>query len=104
MKPKNDQDDLSEIVAGISCFAAYKESSKSCQKKSCRYWHSLEKHNNCTILAAREGPYTLQDVGDMFNVTRMRICQIEKAAKQFLKTSCPKILRGLKHSYHDSKY
>ena len=50
MKPKNDQDDLSEIVGGISCFAAHKESGKSCKKKSCRYWHDLKEHNNCTII------------------------------------------------------
>jgi DNA-directed RNA polymerase specialized sigma subunit len=102
MKPKNDQVDLSEIVDGVSCFAAHKESRKACKKSSCRYWHNMDrKHQDCTILAAREGPYTLQDVGDMFNVTRMRICQIEKAAKQFLKTSCPKTLKELKKPYHD---
>ena len=102
MKPKNDQNDLSEIVDGISCFAAYKESRKTCKKTSCRYWHNMDKkHSNCTILAAREGPYTLQDVGDMFNVTRMRICQIEKAAKQYLKTCCPKTLKDLKNPYHN---
>ena len=102
MKSKNDQDDLSEIIDGVSCFAAHKESGKVCKKDSCRYWHSLREHNNCTILAAREGPFTLQDVGDMFNVTRMRICQIEKAAKQFLKTSCPKTLKELKWPYNES--
>jgi DNA-directed RNA polymerase specialized sigma subunit len=102
VKPKNNQDDLAEIVDGVSCFAAHKESGKLCKKSSCRYWHPLEEHNNCTILAAREGPFTLQDVGDMFSVTRMRICQIEKAAKQFLKTSCPKTLKELKIPYHKS--
>ena len=102
MKSKNGQDDLSEIVDGVSCFAAYKESGRPCQKSSCRYWHALDEHNNCAILAAREGPFTLQDVGDMFNVTRMRICQIEKAAKQFLKTSCPKTLKELKKPHHKS--
>jgi len=51
-----------------------------------------EKHHNCVILAAEDGPMTLQEVGDIFNVTRMRICQIEKLAKRFLKSSAPSIL------------
>jgi DNA-directed RNA polymerase sigma subunit (sigma70/sigma32) len=33
---------------------------------------------NCTIVAAKEGPMTLQQIGDIFGVTRMRICQLEK--------------------------
>ena len=51
-----------------------------------------EKHHNCVILAAEDGPMTLQEVGDIFNVTRMRICQIEKLAKRFLRSSAPSIL------------
>lgn len=102
MKPKNNQSGRADIVEGVSCFAAHKESNMLCKKESCRYWHDMKEHNNCTILAAREGPFTLQDVGGMFNVTRMRICQIEKAAKQFLKTSCPKTLKELKTPYNNS--
>jgi DNA-directed RNA polymerase sigma subunit (sigma70/sigma32) len=35
-------------------------------------------HNNCAIIAAKSGPMTLQEIGEVFDVTRMRICQIEK--------------------------
>ena len=31
------------------------------------------------MLAAKEGPMTLQEIGEIFDVTRMRICQIEKS-------------------------
>ena len=40
-----------------------------------------KKSQNCCINAAKENEkITLQDIGDIFNVTRMRICQIEKIA------------------------
>jgi DNA-directed RNA polymerase sigma subunit (sigma70/sigma32) len=40
---------------------------------------------NCAILASREGPKTLEEVGQMFNLTRMRICQIESSIKKKLR-------------------
>jgi DNA-directed RNA polymerase sigma subunit (sigma70/sigma32) len=33
---------------------------------------------NCAVVGAAQGEHTLQEIGDIFNVTRMRICQIEK--------------------------
>ena len=33
---------------------------------------------NCVLIAAQEGPMTLQQIGDIFGITRMRVCQIEK--------------------------
>ena len=52
---------------------------KNCMQKKCRYWHNLDTHNNCIINLVNENEeMTLEKVGDLFNVTRMRICQIEK--------------------------
>jgi hypothetical protein len=84
----------SDIVEGLTCFKAHSDAGVGCQKTECRYWQKMKekKHCNCVILAAEDGPMTLQEVGDIFNVTRMRICQIEKLAKRFLKSSSPKVL------------
>tara|TARA_Y100000389_G_C17138287_1_gene353640 strand:+ start:212 stop:394 length:183 start_codon:yes stop_codon:yes gene_type:complete len=50
-----------------------------------------KKYQNCCLIAAddvskiNEEKFTLQDIGDIFKVTRMRICQIEKIAVKKLK-------------------
>ena len=84
----------SDVVEGLSCFRAHANAGAACIKTDCRYWQKMKenKHHNCVILAAEDGPMTLQEVGDIFSVTRMRICQIEKLAKRFLKSSAPSVL------------
>jgi len=32
------------------------------------------------LVAAKNGPYTLQEIGNLHELTRMRICQVEKEA------------------------
>ncbi len=62
----------------MKCFEAQACYNVSCKKQECRQWIDHNKSMNCTIIAAKEGPMTLQQIGDIFGVTRMRICQIEK--------------------------
>jgi DNA-directed RNA polymerase specialized sigma subunit len=62
-----------------TCFSAHKSCQKSCINNKCRYWHEMDTHNNCIINMVNENEdLTLEKVGELFNVTRMRICQIEK--------------------------
>ena len=63
-----------------TCFSNCKAKNISCKNKTCRAWFDCKKHNNCSIIAADKGPMTLQNIGDLFKLTRMRICQIEKNA------------------------
>lgn len=70
---------MSNQKLSLTCFNAHKECGVSCKKTSCNYWISSERFNNCTMIAAKEGPMTLQEIGEIFDVTRMRICQIEKS-------------------------
>ena len=83
-------------IENLTCFKACAQLKVACKNDECRYWKEMdnESHRNCVILAAKDGPMTLQQVGDIFNVTRMRICQIEKIAKQYLKTLTPKNFSG----------
>ena len=70
----------------LTCFEAHQELKKGCENRACRMWLKMESSNNCTILSARSGPKTLQEIGDIFGVTRMRICQIEKTILSKLHT------------------
>jgi hypothetical protein len=69
-------DDL--ILIGTTCHAEHEKYKVPCQKTSCRFWQKTDASQNCIMIAAREGERTLQEIGDIFGVTRMRICQIEK--------------------------
>lgn len=73
-----------EIDKELICYKAHMKYEVSCQKKSCRYWINHSSNQNCTLISAYEGPKTLQEIGDIFGVTRMRICQIEKSIKNKL--------------------
>jgi hypothetical protein len=66
------------IVTETTCFSEHEKRNLDCKKESCRYWIDCGTHLNCALLGAKKGPLTLQEIGDIFNVTRMRICQIEK--------------------------
>ncbi len=71
----------------LACFAAHKNLNKDCINKNCRYWEDIEHSNKCIINASQEKTYTLQEIGDIFNITRMRICQIEKNSIEKIKSN-----------------
>jgi len=73
-----------QILNNTTCFKEHQKHNVPCKKTSCRHWMSCENFQNCSILAANIGPLTLQEIGDIFGVTRMRICQIEKTVIQKL--------------------
>ena len=59
-----------------------------CKIKKCRYWiDDSSSSSKCCINLIKENSskITLEDIGKYFNVTRMRICQIEKIAIKKLK-------------------
>tara|TARA_Y100001973_G_C5085494_1_gene274632 strand:- start:387 stop:638 length:252 start_codon:yes stop_codon:yes gene_type:complete len=76
----------------MKCFNYYAKFKKLCAKKKCRYWLNSPENSNCTICAAKNGPQTLQTIGDIFGITRMRVCQIEKSIIEKIKKECNKAL------------
>ncbi len=74
-----------EDVTKQTCFSNCKNAKKPCVNKLCRTWFDSKDNLNCAVIAAEAGPMTLQKIGDLFGLTRMRICQIEKMPLKRLK-------------------
>lgn len=68
-----------KVVDGTTCFAAHAKHDVDCQRKKCPHWIPHPEGHNCVMIAAQEGPHTLQKIGQIYGLTRMRICQIEKS-------------------------
>ncbi len=76
---------MEDTIKGITCFSAHQKCGVVCDNKACRLWLDRKESLNCTIIEASNGPKTLQEVGEIFNITRMRVCQIEKKILSKLK-------------------
>ena len=68
-----------------TCFNEHKKRSLACRKSSCNFWVDCRDNLNCVIVASSFGERTLQQIGNIYNLTRMRICQIEKSALKKIK-------------------
>ena len=67
------------------CVLKVKNDKSPCQENACRHFLNCKDDLNCSIVAAENGPKTLQEIGDYYGISRMRICQIEKALLKKLK-------------------
>lgn len=76
MKPKDNK--KLNVISGQTCYEFIENCKKSCQKKTCKQWIPYENSYNCVLISTRKGPLTLREIGSIYNLTRMRICQIEK--------------------------
>lgn len=67
------------------CYKVHDQYNINCLRKTCRHYIDHEQGLNCTFITLNRHPkknLTLTEVGNVFNVTRMRICQIEKNARK----------------------
>lgn len=70
-----------------TCFSTVEKYEAQCKRENCQQWINNPESGNCLILATRKGPHTLQHVGKIYGLTRMRICQIEKNIMKKIKKS-----------------
>ena len=75
------------VINNTKCFEAHSTHKVNCQKKNCRHYINNSDSFNCVVIASQNGPYTLQKIGKIYGLTRMRICQIEKSIIQKIKNS-----------------
>jgi hypothetical protein len=79
---------VNQFSTKTTCFQVHQENNVDCNKEKCNNWINCSRYNNCSIIAAKSGPKTLEEIGEIFNLTRMRICQIEKNVSKKLKETC----------------
>jgi hypothetical protein len=75
-------------ISGATCFSTHAKFAVECNKKVCPNWIQHKDCQNCVLIAAQDGPHTLQEIGKIYNLTRMRICQIEKTIRDKIKHAC----------------
>ena len=75
-----------KLINDQSCFNLHDLYDICCQKKSCKNWINYKDGKNCVVVTSKTGPKTLQEIGKIYNLTRMRICQIEKNIYQKVKS------------------
>jgi len=61
-----------------TCYEATDLHGVSCERRSCKQWINHSAGKNCMVLTTQSGPLTLREIGKIYDLTRMRICQIEK--------------------------
>ena len=71
----------------LLCHQVHDKLQIPCGKTSCKYWIENPACQNCTIIASSNGSLTLQEIGDIFGVSRMRVCQIEKTILKKIKNT-----------------
>jgi hypothetical protein len=73
------------VLNKANCYDAHSFYEVACNKIACKNYFKDSASQNCIIIAAQKGPHTLQNIGKIYGLTRMRICQIEKSIIQKLK-------------------
>jgi hypothetical protein len=79
--------DTNRVVDGTTCFAVHARAGVDCQRQRCSHWIPFQEGHNCVHIAAQDGPHTLQCIGQIYGLTRMRICQIEKTIFEKIKAA-----------------
>ncbi len=71
-------EETARVLDGTTCFSVHAAAGVNCQRQKCPHWIEFPDGHNCVMIAAQSGPHTLQTIGQIYGLTRMRICQIEK--------------------------
>lgn len=71
-----------ENLNDMTCYEIHARSKTLCGKTTCKFHiATAHKYGNCTLNAALE-PRTLEEVGNLLSLSRMRVCKIEKYVRE----------------------
>jgi len=82
----NNQQKIKLNTIQEKCYDAVEKSSCKCERKSCKQWIDFPEGKNCILITTQAGPLTLNEIGKIYGLTRMRICQIEKNIYQKIRS------------------
>ena len=69
----------------LFCVTETRSRCTPCENYDCRHNLKSSKYYSCALIAADDGPLTLQEIGEFYGISRMRVCQIEKTILKKLK-------------------
>lgn len=75
------------VLNNTTCYEAVEKHNYPCERKSCKQWINFPNGKNCVMVTTQSGPLTLNEIGEIYGLTRMRICQIEKNIYQKIRNS-----------------
>ena len=75
------------ILNNTTCYDAVEKNNCACERKACKQWINFPNGKNCVMVTTQSGPLTLNEIGEIYGLTRMRICQIEKNIYQKIRNS-----------------
>ncbi len=78
IKSKNNKRLRSLPVQNETCFSVYERLNVKCENQKCRYWFQHSDFQNCVINAANKRTFKQEELGNLYGLTRMRVCQLEK--------------------------
>lgn len=73
-------------IISTTCYEAIENHNSQCERKKCKEWIDYPGGRNCLLITTQSGPLTLSEIGKIYGLTRMRICQIEKSIYQKIRT------------------
>jgi hypothetical protein len=66
------------VLQNVTCYDAIEQHNVPCERKKCHQWINHPDGKNCVYITTQQGALTLREIGKIYGLTRMRICQIEK--------------------------
>ena len=75
------------VLNSTTCYEEVDKYNCSCERRGCKQWINFPNGKNCIMITTQNGPLTLNEIGEIYGLTRMRICQIEKSIYNKIRNS-----------------